>query len=623
MSSPQDNLLEARIARLERMVEEIHQRLPALVAAHPAPEAALPAAPVPPEPLPVPPIHSGPVQSGAPTVPPLFPGAPRPNALPPLHPGAAQPGAPAGRAPAPVIPDELAALFQWDSQTWLNRLGIIMLLLGVGLLFRYSIDRGWLTNEVRVGFGAAVGAVLTGIGLRMDRERRFSAVLLGGGLAAFYITGWAAYNLYALVPYTIAFIALVAITAAASGLALWRSEPALAVLGSAGGLGVPLLLGISRASPMGLAAYTSMILAWTAVPYLRRGWRSVVWTANGFAWTLLALYANWLPTTFQATATGRGWIQAAALFAWVILGALPVARRVGGWFSQSHARHAERRWSGLESLHWYGIALVPPAMLVLVTALTWRMRSEAWGVVATCVAAAYAIAAAGLRGRDLRMARVLLITAAALLPVGCLGALDGPVLLVSLAAQMFVLHVLAIRGAGPAARWMAHKLFVVAGLWTLYRIAVPGEASAGRVLADAAVVAAVFASSFAIRVRDEVLIYRIYAHIGVMGIVLREVATRPGGQGIATILWCAYGLGLLLLATKRASAAMERLAIATLLATVAKLFLVDLARLDALFRVLIFLGFGAVFLWLSYSIAGWWRPAAPAEPPASPAGHDG
>jgi uncharacterized membrane protein len=602
MSTPQDNLLEARIARLERMVEEIHQRLPALAVAPPAPEAALQAAPPRPE------SHAAP---------PLFPGQARPTALPPIRPGAK----PAGLRASP--PDELAALLQWDSQTWLNRLGIVMLLLGVGLLFRYSIDRGWLTNEVRVGFGAAVGTVLTAIGLRMDRERRFSAVLLGGGLAAFYITGWAAFNLYALVPYTIAFIALVAITAAASGLALWRSEPALAVLGSAGGLGVPLLLGISYASPLGLAAYTSMILAWTAVPYIRRGWRSTVWTANGFAWTLLALYANLLPSTFQATTAGRGWIQAAALFAWVVLGALPFARRVGGWFSESHGRDAERRWSGLESLHWYGIAIVPPAMLVLVTALTWRMGSESWGFVAICVAAAYAVAAAGLRRRDIRVARVLLISAAALLPVGCVGALDGPVLLAAIAAQMLALHVLAIRGAGPAARWMAHKLFVVAGLWTLYRIGVPGAASAGRVLADVAVVAAVFASSFAIRVRDEVVIYRIYAHIGVMGITLREVALRPGGQGIATIIWCAYGLGLLLLATKRGSATMERLAIATLLATVAKLFLVDLARLDALFRVLIFLGFGAVFLWLSYSIAGWWRPAAPAEPPASPAGHDG
>jgi uncharacterized membrane protein len=600
MSSPHENPLEARIARLERMVEEIHQRLPAAAAAAPA-------------------------DVQAPAAAPALAAEPPARAFPPLYPEpvAYDDDLPRRRPAEPLIHDEIAALFRWDSQTWLNRLGIAMLLLGVGLLFRYSIDRGWLTNEVRVGFGAAVGAVLTAIGLRMDRERRFSAVLLGGGLAAFYITGWAAFNLYALVPYTVAFIALVAITAAASGLALWRSEPALAVLGSAGGLGVPLLLGISYASPRGLAAYTSMILAWTAVPYLRRGWRSTVWTANAFAWTLLALYANWLPDTFRAGPAGRGWIQAAALFAWIVLGVLPLARRVGNWFSGSHARHAERRWTGLDSLHWYAIALLPPSMLLVVTGLTWRMQPERLGLMAIGAAAVYGVAAAAVRARDLRLARVLLVSAAALLPVGCLGALDGAVLLASLAAQMLALHWLALRGAGPAARWMAHKLFVAAGLWTLYRLAFPGEASAGRVLADVAVAAAVFASSYAIRVRTEVSVYRIFAHVVVMGIVLREVALRPGGQGIATILWCAYGLGLLLLAARRGSAALERLAILTLLATVAKLFLVDLARLDALFRVLIFLGFGAVFLWLSYSMAGWWRPAAAPEPAPRPAGHDG
>jgi hypothetical protein len=571
MSTLPDDALEQRLARLERMVEELHRRLPPL--RDEAVESSRPPLRVEARPVPHTPDDFGGWGTRGPRT------APRP----------------------PSSDLSLSALFPWDGQTWLNRLGIVMLLLGVGLLFRYSIDQGWVTPQVRVGFGAAVGTVLSTLGLRIDQRRRFAPVLLGGGAATFYITGWAAYYLYSLVPYTGAFGAMVAITLAAFGLALSRGQPALAVLGAGGGLGVPLLLGISLASPRGLAAYTSFILAWTVVPYLRRGWRSSLWTSMALAWTLLALYANLLAETFRAGAEGRGWIQAAVAFAWIVLGVLPVARRVADWRAAQHGGHG--RWSGRDVLHWYGVALVPPVMALAVSGITWRMSAERWGALAISLAAAYLLAAWALRRRDARIAKVLLFSAAVVLPAGCLGALDGEALLLALALQ----------GLG-------HKLMLAAGAWLAWRIAFPGATGPWRLAADAAVVGATFAAAGWIRVPTEAMAYRIAAQMGAMALVVREVAHLPGGQGIATIAWGAYGLGLLVYALRRGSRVLERLAILTLLAAVAKLFLVDLARLDALFRVLLFLGFGSVFLWLSYSLSGWWD--ASAEARARPAGRD-
>ena len=118
------------------------------------------------------------------------------------------------------------------------------------------------------------------------------------------------------------------------------------------------------------------------------------------------------------------------------------------------------------------------------------------------------------------------------------------------------------------------------------------------------------------------LTYRIWAHVAVLGWVWRQLAQTEGGQGYATMVWGAWGLGLLLLAMRQGWPTAERVAIWTLLATVAKLFLVDLERLDPLFRVLLFLGFGAVFLYFSYSLSGAWRPGGPREPEPQPAGRD-
>ncbi|HEX6371763.1 MAG TPA: DUF2339 domain-containing protein [Longimicrobium sp.] len=588
MSPLDDASLNDRLERLERLVEELSRRVPPLpadAAAVPRPAAAVAAEPAP--------ERSRLRQSVA------------------------------DRA-REWMPDDGASPFAWDGQTWLNRLGIVLLLLGVALLFRYSIDMGWLTPGVRVGFGAAVGAVLTALGLRMDERRRFGSVLLGGGIATFYLTGWAAFNLYSLIGYAAAFAGMVAITAGAFVLALWRSQPALAIVGAFGGLGTPLILGISYASPRGLALYTSAVLAWTVVPYLRRGWRSVLWTSMAFGWALLASYANAFSTALAASAGARAWMQGAALFAWIVLGVLPLARRVA---TTAAARRAsadgqthERRWRDWDALHWYGVSIVPPAMFTATTALVWRMDPDAWGLLTAGAAAVYAAAAAALWRVDARLARVLLFAAAVLLPAGCFGALNGEALLVALAAQALALHLLAVYGAGPAIRWLAHRGFTAVAIWVLFRLVENDDVGARRVAADLAAIAAGFAISYVVRTRTAMLAYRIWAHVAVLGWAWRQLAQLEGGQGYATIVWGAYALGLLLLAVRQGWPTAEKVAIWTLLATVAKLFLVDLERLDPLFRVLLFLGFGAVFLYFSYS--GAWKPRAGPEPAPRPAGRD-
>jgi len=53
--------------------------------------------------------------------------------------------------------------------------------------------------------------------------------------------------------------------------------------------------------------------------------------------------------------------------------------------------------------------------------------------------------------------------------------------------------------------------------------------------------------------------------------------------------------------------------VATLFLVVAKLFLWDLAALDPLWRVLLFLGFGGLFLLLSYHLRNLWNPREDAD----------
>ena len=507
------------------------------------------------------------------------------------------------RARARRTPRASIPWLKWDGQLWLNRLGIGLVLLGTGLLFRYSIEMGWLTPFVRVAFGAAVGAVLFALGLKLDRRRRYGAVLLGGGIATWYITGWAAFNLYGLVGYLAAFLGMVAITVLAFAFALGRDAEALAVVGAIGGLGTPLLLGVSYGTPRGFALYTCLILAWTAAVHLYRGWRGLLWTAMGLAWPLLFVYARRMPEP-RLTLGDRWVVQLAAIVAWAVLGVLPLVRRVR--LLRAAGGH-ERHWKYAEGAHWYALVLVPPAATLAVAAAVWNPRPETWGYWTLAAAALYVAAGWALYRPDHRIARALIFTASTLVSAGCVAAFHADALLLAFAAQALVLHWLAGRGGGPSIRWMAHRVFMVAAGWMLFRLVQNGDTSPRRVLADLSVLVAGMGASYLFRGRRAVLAYRYFVHVGLMGWLWRELAPYEGGQGIVTISWGVYGLALLLYGLRSGRPIVERTGIATLLAVVAKLFLVDLSALHPLFRVLLFLGFGAVFLFLSYALHDWWK----------------
>jgi uncharacterized membrane protein len=90
-----------------------------------------------------------------------------------------------------------------------------------------------------------------------------------------------------------------------------------------------------------------------------------------------------------------------------------------------------------------------------------------------------------------------------------------------------------------------------------------------------------------------------------------------GAAAFTTAAWAATGLALLLVALPRRMHTALRVAIATLGLVCAKLFLVDLANLDAIWRILLFIGVGAAFLAVSYYVRTAWLGEEPEAPAAA------
>jgi|RhiMethySRZTD1v2_1073278.scaffolds.fasta_scaffold32558_4 uncharacterized membrane protein len=205
--------------------------------------------------------------------------------------------------------------------TWFPRLGALALFLGAGFGFRYAVDRGWIGPEARVAAGVAIGMLLLLLGEATKRRgwAGYAQAVTGGGLAILYLSVWASFALYGLVPDPVAFALLVGITTTAAVLALRYDSQALAVLATLGGFLNPIVVGRGAIDAAGLYAYTvALNIGVFALASVRR-WRLLDKVAFVGSWTLYGL----------AHASGdRGMIFATTIF--VLFGSLPYLRSIVG-----------------------------------------------------------------------------------------------------------------------------------------------------------------------------------------------------------------------------------------------------------------------------------------------------
>jgi len=270
--------IDSRVAALSRRVAAL-ERAPGVTAApaaHASPADAKPAPAVAPPPPgapsgAVPPSLSQPppVPRRATTPPPL--GAPPAAAARTVEPPLFTPTRPP-RAPSPPIDWE-----RWIGIRGAAVVGAIALGLAGLLFFKYSIERGLITPEMRVVFGT-----LTGLGclvgaewLRSRGYRQTAEGISGAGVVILYAGFWAAHVLYGLVGMPLVFGLMILVTAACCLLAVRHASLLIAVLGLVGGFATPLLLSSGEDRPIGLFGYVLLLDLGLLAVGRRRSWPSL------------------------------------------------------------------------------------------------------------------------------------------------------------------------------------------------------------------------------------------------------------------------------------------------------------------------------------------------------------
>jgi uncharacterized membrane protein len=147
------------------------------------------------------------------------------------------------------------------ASTWLLRIGVVVLVMGIGFFLKYSIDNGLLAPTGRVAL-----AVLAGLGLLIGGARLIGGVyhllgqgLIGGGIAALYFSVFAAVNYYHLIDPTTAFALMLLVTVTAGAMAVRFDSMLIAVLGILGGYATPVMLRTGEPNFVGLYSYLLLL----------------------------------------------------------------------------------------------------------------------------------------------------------------------------------------------------------------------------------------------------------------------------------------------------------------------------------------------------------------------------
>ncbi len=607
------------------------------------------------------------------------------------------------------------------SEDLINKVGILLLLIGMAFLYKWGIDRGWITPTVRVIFGFVLGAGLIVFGSRIRSRRvRYGQVLIGGGIATLYITLFSAFQLYSLLTYPVAFTLMTGVTAVSYGLSLRQSDVALAIIATGGGLGTPFILFEGPTSILWLVVYTVVISACATAIYFEKGWRSLLLVTAIGSWSVMSYAWSEIVSIGFVPLADRAVYQLGVLLLLVLFGFVPAVRDLAsGRRPDRWPTPPVRRFLGGALIRhpslW--LSVVAPLISLALSHRVWDLSDTTWGAIEVVVATAYwAVHLYVKTTTDSRLASSYSVASALILAVSWFHLFENESLwLLALAVEATAIHVATYVSPDRALRTVGHALFGAAAFWTFGRLMEGTDApsifsgtslthiavfvlalgssalvrshrisSAYRVvvalllavawfsffpdgtdrflalslqatalilwtqyfedyavritghflfgvallaidwrltslnagtppllntvaLVDLAVIVIATGCSFLLLERNARLIYRFAAYVAFLGWFWRDLAPIENGHAFISLAWGVIAVVLIMMGWRSGRDIVRITGLTTLGAVVLKLFVIDLAELGAGWRVVLFIGLGALLLVASYLFPSIWR----------------
>jgi uncharacterized membrane protein len=175
---------------------------------------------------------------------------------------------------------------------WLNRIGIAAVLIGVSYFLKFAFDNNWIgpTGRVTIGLLAGIAIVVWSESFRGRGYRIFSYSLKAVGIGTLYLSLYAAFQIYNLVPSGVAFVMMLAVTSTTALMAWTQDAEILAAFALIGGFSTPLLLSTGQNREVALFSYVAVLDLGALALVIVKPWRRLL--VLSYAGTLL-LYIGW------------------------------------------------------------------------------------------------------------------------------------------------------------------------------------------------------------------------------------------------------------------------------------------------------------------------------------------
>jgi len=252
---------------------------------------------------------------------------------PPPAPDQGQPQRLSEVKPMPHIPPPSKRLVEAIPETglesrigshWLNRIGIAAVLIGVSYFLKFAFDNDWIgpAGRVSIGLLAGIAVVIWSERFRRRGYRAFSYSLKAVGIGVLYLSLWAAFHVYGLIPSGVAFVAMFAVTSATAIMALSQDAEILAFFALGGGFSTPLLLSTGQNREVQLFSYLVILNFAMLVLVAIKPWRRLLMLS--YVATVL-LYIGWYSSFYD-----RGQLRLTLGFATLFFAIFAIAPLIAG-----------------------------------------------------------------------------------------------------------------------------------------------------------------------------------------------------------------------------------------------------------------------------------------------------
>lgn len=242
------------------------------------------------------------------------------DAAPPHQPTLSQSSSPSlkdDESATTIVTSLWASATQWFfGENLVVRVGALVLLVGVVLLLKLASQYIEVSMPVRMALVALGGLVITAVGYRTTAKKRsYGLTLQGVGFAVIYLTVFASFKLYGLLPSTLTFGVLALLAGLTVMFSVWQNALPLAVLAFGGAFFAPILVSRPDGSVVMLFSYYLLLNISVAVIAHYRTWKLL--NALSLAVTFGLAYV-WGFRAFSGNSAGAGWLS----LRWQLLGLL-------------------------------------------------------------------------------------------------------------------------------------------------------------------------------------------------------------------------------------------------------------------------------------------------------------